>query len=91
VWGHQLRAAAPHPSRGPRDVFELLGVTVKLLAHSRDSLFDEWCVADADLALMLMRLVANEDPVPERVSEYALAQWQRQSIRRYLAHIRTTP
>jgi len=77
--------------KAKRDVDELLGVTLKLLAHSHDSLFDEWCVADADLALTLMRLVANDDPVPERVAEYALAQWQRNSIRRYLAHIPTAP
>jgi len=40
---------------------------------------------------MLMRLVANDDPVPPRVREYVLAQWDRQAIRRYLAHIPTTP
>jgi len=74
-----------------RDRDELLHVAQKLLAGTRETLFDDWSIADADLALMLMRLVANNDDVPERVSDYAFAQWQRQSIRKYLAHIPTTP
>lgn len=69
---------------------ELIGVATKLLAHGRTTLFDSWCVADVDLALMLMRLVANNDPAPDRIVEYATGQWQRQSVRRYLAHIPTT-
>ncbi|HEY5921343.1 MAG TPA: glutathione transferase [Kofleriaceae bacterium] len=81
----------PLGDRAKRDVDELLHVTTKLLTGARDTLFDDWCMADADLALMLMRLVANDDAVPERVADYALAQWGRHSIRRYLAHIPTTP
>ena len=77
--------------KAQRDLEELLGVTQRLLAgHDRLTLFDQWCVADADLALMLMRLVANSDPVPQRIADYVLAQWGRHSIRRYLAHIPTT-
>jgi glutathione S-transferase len=81
----------PLSERAQRDRDELLGVTEKLLVGARKMLFDDWCMADADLALMLMRLVANGDPVPERVAEYAQAQWDRPSIRKYLAHIPTAP
>ncbi|HEY5945448.1 MAG TPA: glutathione transferase [Kofleriaceae bacterium] len=81
----------PLSDRAKRDIAELLGVTEKLLVGERTTLFDDWCIADADLALMLMRLVANSDPVPERVADYAMAQWQRPSIRKYLAHIPTSP
>lgn len=80
----------PLSEKAKANVSELLGVTERLLVGDRTTLFDEWSIADADLALMLMRLVANNDPVPERVSAYALAQWARHSIRRYLAHIPTT-
>ena len=52
-------------------------------------MFDGWCMADADLALMLMRLVGNGDPVPPVINNYTLAQWQRKSIRKYLEHIPT--
>jgi len=81
----------PLSDKAKQNSAELLGVTTKLLSGTRDTLFDDWCVADADLALMLMRLVANGDPVPERIIDYTLAQWQRPSIRRYLANIPTMP
>jgi glutathione S-transferase len=81
----------PLSERAKRDSEELLRVTTQLLATERNSLFDEWGIADADLALMLMRLVGSGDPVPDRIVEYALAQWQRPAIRRYLAHIPTMP
>ena len=81
----------PLTARGKEHADEVIGVAMKLLAHGRNTLFDAWCVADADLALMLMRLVANNDPAPDRIVEYTTAQWQRQSVRKYLAHIPTTP
>lgn len=77
----------PLSERARRDRDELLGVSERLLAGTRTTLFDDWCIADADLALMLMRLVANGDPVPQRIADYAAAQWRRPSIRKYLAHI----
>lgn len=81
----------PLSERAQRDRDELLGVSERLLASTRTTLFDDWCVADADLALMLMRLVANGDPVPQRIAEYTAAQWRRPSIRKYLAHIPAAP
>ena len=58
---------------------------------TKTTMFGEWCVADADLTLMLMRLVHSEDPVPTHIVEYVLAQWQRPSVRKFLSHIVTTP
>jgi glutathione S-transferase len=81
----------PLSDNAKKNVEELIGVTTKLLPSDRNTLFDDWSIADADLALMLMRLVANGDAVPEQISEYALTQWQRPSIRKYLAHIPTQP
>jgi glutathione S-transferase len=45
-------------------------------------------IADADLALMLQRLVANGDPCPSRLVEYARAVFRRPSIRGWLGHTR---
>jgi glutathione S-transferase len=45
-------------------------------------------IADADLALMLQRLVANGDPCPPRLAAYARAVFQRPSIREWLTHTR---
>ncbi len=49
-----------------------------------EHLFGEWSIADADLALMLNRLVNNGDPVPERIAAYARAQWQRPSVQQWI-------
>jgi glutathione S-transferase len=55
-----------------------------LLSPGAQSLFDEWCIADLDLALMLNRLVLNGDDVPEHLADYARHQWQRPSVQRWV-------
>ena len=66
-------------------VFAFGAMLVGLLAHGGQNLFGEWSIADADLALMLNRLVLNGDKVPEALADYASFQWQRASIQRYVA------
>lgn len=73
--------------KATRDANDLIAVTEKLLLGDRTTLFEQWSIADADLALMLMRLVANHDPVPDRVAAYVHAQWARPAVRSYLGHI----
>ena len=48
-------------------------------------LFDKWCVADLDLAMMLQRLITTGEPVPEKVAAYANAQFQRPAVQQWLA------
>ena len=50
-------------------------------------LFGEWCIADADLALALMRLVANGDACPPRLAGYARAVWARPSVQAFLTKV----
>lgn len=50
------------------------------------NLFGRWSIADTDLAVMLHRLIVNGDPVPQRLRDYAVGQWQRPSVQRWLAH-----
>lgn len=52
------------------------------------NLFGEWSIADADLALMLNRLVMNGDPVPQKLKDYATRQWQRASIQQWMSQPR---
>ncbi len=52
-------------------------------------LFGEWTIADADLALMLNRLIMNGDPVPQKLKDYASAQWARPSIQQWMAQPRS--
>jgi len=73
------------------DAIELVRIASALIPHGRTTLFDEWCIADADLSLALMRLVANQDPVPQHLIDYSLAQWDRRSVRKYIAHLPTAP
>jgi glutathione S-transferase len=48
------------------------------------SLFEQWCIADTDLALMLNRLILNGDPVPAVLEDYATHQWQRSSVQQWI-------
>lgn len=63
----------------------LIRVASALLAHGGQNLFGDWCIADADLALMLNRLVLNGDAVPERLAEYAGRQWELPAIQEWLS------
>jgi len=80
----------PLGDKARAEAAELVRVTEQLLPSGADALFGQWSVADADLALALMRLVASSDPVPQRVSDYAMAQWGRSSIRKFLGYIPTS-
>lgn len=81
----------PMSATAQLDAAELVRVADKLVTPGKPQLFAEWSIADADFALMLMRLVHNNDPVPAHVVDYTLAQWQRASIREFLSHVPTRP
>lgn len=70
---------------GAASASKLFDTASALLAHGNPNLFGEWCIADADLALMLNRLVLNGDDVPPLLADYAAFQWQRASVQRWLA------
>lgn len=55
-----------------------------LLADGAVNLFNEWCIADTDLAMMLNRLVLNGDYVPSKLVAYAQYQWQRPSVQSWI-------
>jgi glutathione S-transferase len=48
------------------------------------NLFDQWCIADTELALMLQRLIKQGDPLPQRLRDYAEGQWQRATVQRWV-------
>lgn len=86
----QRPMSKPLTEKAKADAAELIRVTEQLLAPDATTLFGTWSMADADLSLALMRLIANSDPVPQRVVDYAMAQWGRSAIRKFLAYIPTT-
>jgi glutathione S-transferase len=76
----------PMSEQARAEADELVRIASALIRPGTTSMFGEWCIADADLALALMRLVASSDPVPRVVTEYTAAQWARPSVRKFLGH-----
>jgi glutathione S-transferase len=87
VFGRPL--TAPLGDKARRDADELVRVAEHAIAPGRTTIAAEWCMADADLALMLMRLIGNGDAVPARIVDYTTAQWERRSVRTYLGFVPT--
>jgi glutathione S-transferase len=80
----------PMPDRARDEAAELERIALALIPPERATLFDDWCIADCDLALALMRLIANQDPLDRRLVNYALAHFDRRSVRRFIAHLPTS-
>lgn len=75
----------PLDAAGQQAAAKLIRVAEACLAPGAANLFGDWCIADTDLALMLLRLVNNGDPVPPALADYARQQWQRPSVQAWLA------
>lgn len=72
--------ATPLDEAGRQAAAKLIRVAEACLQPGAANLFGDWCIADTDLALMLLRLVNNGDPLPPLLAEYAQRQWQRPSV-----------
>jgi glutathione S-transferase len=84
-----VRAERPLSSTGQWAAERLLAGCEQLLAGDPPYLFGEtFSIADADLALMLQRLVVNGDPVPPAMRAYAERVWARPSVREFAQHPR---
>jgi glutathione S-transferase len=81
-------AAKPLSDKARETAQRLFDVAGSLLAAKAKNLFGDWSIADTDLAIMLQRLVANADSVPENLASYAWHQWQRPSVQLWAAHAR---
>lgn len=84
------RTKAPLSTKARVATEKLLRVVGEVLPVGQNSLFDEFSVADSDLALAMMRLIANGDEVPDRLRAYAAAIWQRPSVRAFASRERPT-
>jgi glutathione S-transferase len=78
------RATTPLSKAGQLAAERLLSVADELIAPGRSTLFDAWCIADADFALMLQRLHLNGHPVPAKVKDYCENNWARPSVRKWV-------
>ncbi len=66
----------------------LCAASLALLGDQAENLFGDWSIADVDLAMMLQRLIALGDPVPQRLVDYANHQWRRPSVQAWVRHER---
>jgi glutathione S-transferase len=76
------KACAPLTPAGRAAAAKLIHVADQMV--QAPNLFGEWCLADVDLAMMLYRLIANGDEVPQKLQDYAAGQWRRPSVRQWL-------
>lgn len=76
-------ATAPLSPKAQAAADQLVRVASAVLGPG--GIADRFCLAHADLALALHRLIANGDPVPEPLRAWAARVWERPSIRRYVA------
>jgi len=83
IFGPPTRA--PLSPKGAREAARLVRIASTLLAPHGQSLTGTFTIADADLALMLQRLIANGDPVPKALQSFAAAVWARPSVQAFLA------
>jgi glutathione S-transferase len=74
------RSPQPLSAKAQAAANKLFHAAAQLLQPGQLNLFEQWSVADTDLALMINRLVLAGDPVPEYLADYATAQWQRASV-----------
>lgn len=82
--------SAPLSDKAVAAVDKLVTVASRLVPDGKTQLFDEWSIADADLAFMLHRLIMNGHDVPAKVRAFAEAQWARPSIIEYVKRERPT-
>jgi glutathione S-transferase len=81
-------ARRPLTAAGRAAADKLIAVASTLIPDGRTSLFDRFSIADADLAMMLQRLIANGEPVPAKLRDFAAAQWGRPSVQAFVTHPR---
>jgi glutathione S-transferase len=84
----QAEPPKPFTREGKAAADRLVAIAERLLPEGAAFVAGSFTPADADLALMLQRLVANGDPCPPRLAAYAAAIFGRPSVREWLSHTR---
>ena len=82
------RADKPLSPAGEASVERLYETASRLLHDGATSLFGAWCQADSDLAFMLHRLILNGHDVPPKLRAFAVHQWARPSVQKWVTRAR---
>ncbi len=78
------RADKPLSNEAKASVAKLFSGANMLIKEGSLNLFNDWCIADTDLALMINRLLANGEEVPPKLAAYAKHQWKRKSVQGWI-------
>jgi glutathione S-transferase len=70
----------PLSAQAGQEVKKLLDIADMLIDEEGNHLFGHWSIADVDFAVMLNRLLANGDPVSEKIRKYVKRQWSRPCV-----------
>ena len=70
----------PLSQQGRLAADRLLSVADRLIDDQGGPLFGDWSIADVDFSVMLNRLHANGDPVPDKIKRYVDQQSSRPSV-----------
>jgi len=81
---------APLSPEAQTEAGKLFSAAQTMLSNASDNMFNEWCVADLDLAMMLNRLILHGDAVPSLLVEYANRQWLRPAVQLWVTKPRPT-
>jgi glutathione S-transferase len=84
-YGHPTQPLSP-AGRAAAD--KLIAAASAFIPDGHTSLFDAFSIADADLAMMLMRLVGNGEPMPAKLADFVATQWRRPSVRAWVERAR---
>jgi glutathione S-transferase len=81
----QRAPVKPLSAEARTHVERLTRIASRLVGGAGSSVASSFSIADVDLSMMLQRLIANGDPMPAPLVDYAQSVWQRPSIRKWLA------
>lgn len=82
------RAGRPLSPRAQADADKLSEVAGAFVREGATALFDDWSIADSELAFCLQRLALSGYELPARLRPFVAAQWARPSLKPYLEHAR---
>lgn len=75
----------PLSTEADNDRERLIELGRRFLLTGREYLFGSWSIADSVFAMMLNRLVASQDKMPQYLVDYTLRQWKRPSMAEFKA------
>ena len=79
------RATKPLSEKAQEVAKRFLDSVSPLIKPGATSLFGSFCIADADLAVMLQRLNLNGEPLPAHLKVYCESVWHRASLSKWHA------